>query len=291
MRLFAFGLGYTARAFIARTRDLFTDVAGTARTTETAARMKASGIRVHALDVAAESAVFDDIGRADALLVSAAPVGEGDPFLARFGPALDGAGIGWIGYLSTIGVYGDRGGAWVDEAEPPSPVSRRARERIAAEAAWFSERRTDAAVHVFRLAGIYGPGRNALVKLARGEARRVVKPGQVFNRIHVDDIAAVLAASIRRPRGGAIYNVSDDEPGPPQDVIAYAAELAGIPPPPEVAFADADLGPMARAFYADNKRIANRRIKDELGVRLTYPSYREGLKALLDAGEFTQGGG
>ncbi|MET0744267.1 MAG: NAD(P)-dependent oxidoreductase [Microvirga sp.] len=287
MRLFAFGLGYTARAFIARTRDVFTDVAGTVRTAGKAAPMAGSGIRVHVLDDAAVNAVVDDIRRADALLVSAGPAGEGDPFLARFGDALDGAGISWIGYLSTIGVYGDHGGAWVDEAEPPSPVSRRARERIAAEAAWLAEPRTGAAVQVFRLAGIYGPGRNALVKLAHGEARRIVKPGQVFNRIHVDDIAGVLMASIRRPRGGAIYNVSDDEPGPPQDVIAYAADLAGVPPPPEIAFAEADLGPMARAFYADSKRIANRLIKDELGVRLTYPTYREGLKALLEAGEFT----
>jgi nucleoside-diphosphate-sugar epimerase len=183
-------------------------------------------------------------------------------------------------------VYGDHGGAWVDETTPPKPVSRRSRERLAAEEAWLDlGARTGKAVHIFRIAGIYGPGRNALRNLADGTARRIVKPGQVFNRIHADDIAAVLMASIARPRAGAIYNLADDEPAPASDVVAFAAGLAGVPPPREIPFEAAALGPMAASFYGESKRVANGRIKEDLGVRLRYPSYREGLTALRAAGE------
>ncbi len=224
---------------------------------------------------------------ADALLVSIPPDEEGDPVLARFAGAIASAShLSWIGYLSTIGVYGDHGGAWIDEATPPKPVSDRSKERLAAENAWLDlGARSGKAVHIFRIAGIYGPGRNALKNLADGTAKRIVKPGQVFNRIHVADIAAVLMASIERPRAGAIYNLADDEPAPAQDVVAYAAGLAGVPPPPEVPFAEVRLGPMAASFYGESKRASNRLIKDELGVRLRYPTYREGLQALRAAGE------
>jgi nucleoside-diphosphate-sugar epimerase len=192
----------------------------------------------------------------------------------------------WIGYLSTVGVYGNVHSAWVDENTPSSPVNERSRHRIAAEEQWLELGRSAAfSVQIFRLAGIYGPGRNALQKVADGTARRLIKPGQVFNRIHTADIAQVLMASIERPNPNAIYNVADDEPSPPQDVIAYAAHLLGLQPPPEVPFVEADLSPMARSFYQDNKRVQNTRIRNELGVRLNFPTYREGLEALHAAGE------
>jgi nucleoside-diphosphate-sugar epimerase len=286
MRLFVFGLGYTAQAFIRRLD--WSEVGGTVRQDDKASRLEGQGIRAHALSDADEAGLAADIFRADAILVSVPPDAQGDPSLARFRESLVKApSVGWIGYLSTTGIYGDQGGAWIDETTPPKPQSDHSRQRLAAERAWLElGRETGKSVHVFRLTGIYGPGRNAFASLARGAAARIVKPGQVFNRIHVDDIAATLAASLRRPRAGAIYNVSDDEPAPPQDVIEYAARLAGVAPPPEIPFEEADLSPMARTFYAENKRVANRLIKEELGVRLAYPTYREGLQALYAAGEY-----
>lgn len=192
----------------------------------------------------------------------------------------------WIGYLSTTGVYGDAGGDWVDEATPPHPLSDRAKRRLQAEKAWLAlGERAGIPVQVFRLAGIYGPGRNTLAQLKAGRARRIVKPGQVFSRIHVDDIARVLLASMARPRAGAIYNVCDDEPAPPEDVVVHAASLLGIEPPPAEAFADAakTMTPMGLSFYGESKRVRNALIKQELGVQLAYRSYREGLLALLSA--------
>jgi nucleoside-diphosphate-sugar epimerase len=215
-----------------------------------------------------------------------APDAEGDPVLIRHRAAFGRVRrLGWIGYLSTTGVYGDRGGDWVEEESPLAPVNLRSRWRVAAEEAWLELwRETDLAVHVFRLAGIYGPGRSALDRLREGRAQRIVKEGQVFSRVHVEDIAQVLAASMAAPDPGAIYNVADDEPAPPQDVIAEAARLLGLAPPPEVPFEAADLSPMARSFYAESKRVANRRIKAELGVRLIHPNYRAGLLAIHAAG-------
>ena len=195
-------------------------------------------------------------------------------------PTLD-----WVGYLSTVGVYGDSAGAVVDESAPAASQQSSGQGR-----GWWPRahgsrlaRRLGRPAQVFRLAGIYGPGRSALDKLRAGTARRIVKPGQVFNRIHVEDIASVLEASIARPRAGAIYNVADDEPAPPEDVVTYAAELLAIEPPPEVPFEEADLTPMARSFYGDSRRVSNALIKSELGVRLAYPNYRQGLKALANA--------
>ncbi|MEM9755633.1 MAG: NAD-dependent epimerase/dehydratase family protein, partial [Pseudomonadota bacterium] len=182
--------------------------------------------------------------------------------------------------------YGDHAGAWVDETTPLTPATERGRARIAAEAEWMALHRDHGLpVHIFRLAGIYGPGRGPFAKVRRGTARRIIKPGQVFSRTHVEDIVQVLRASIARPNPGAAYNVCDDDPAPPQDVIAHAADLLGLDPPPEVAFEDADLSPMAASFYAESKRVSNARIKSELGVRLRYPDYRAGLAALLAAGE------
>lgn len=216
------------------------------------------------------------------------PPGEtGDPVLAAHGECIAGLGprLRWLAYLSTTGVYGDRGGAWVDETTPLRPTSERGCRRLAAEEAWRAlADRAHLPLHVFRLAGIYGPGRNPLRSVIDGTAKRIVKTGQVFSRIHVEDIAAVLDASIARPNPGAAYNVCDDEPAPPQEVVLFAAGLLGRAPPPEVDFETADLTPMARSFYAESKRVSNRRIREELGVRLAYPTYREGLRALL-AGE------
>jgi hypothetical protein len=216
------------------------------------------------------------------ILISIPPDEVGCPVLDAHGlniVALD--RLRWVGYLSTTNVYGDHGGGWVDEEAPVAPTGQRGRWRAAAEKGWLDlHRRAGAPVHIFRLAGIYGPGRNALETLKAGSARRVVKPGQVFSRIHVDDLVACLCASMARPRPGAIYNVCDDEAAPPQDVVAFAASLLGIAPPPLEPFAQAKLSPMARSFYDDSKRVSNRRIKDELGVSLRYPTYREGLTAL-----------
>jgi nucleoside-diphosphate-sugar epimerase len=200
--------------------------------------------------------------------------------LAALGPALAAHPWRWVGYLSTTGVYGDTGGAWVDEAAPLRAGQERGRARIAAEAAW---RATGLPVHIFRLAGIYGPGRGPFEKVRDGTARRIVKPGQYFSRIHVDDIAQVLAASIARPDPGAVYNVCDDAPVAPEEVLLHAADLLGLPPPPEVAYAEAEMTPMARSFYAESRRVRNDRIKRDLGVRLHFPDYRAGLAAILAA--------
>jgi nucleoside-diphosphate-sugar epimerase len=287
MRLFVFGLGYTALALAQDFGSNFTRIGGTVRSGAKAETLAHQRIQAHALDQDADGPIRGDIAMADSVLVSVPPDAAGDPVLARFSDAIASAPrLTWIGYLSTTAIYGDHGGAWVDEGTPPIPANERSRRRRLAELEWLElGRRSGKAVHLFRLSGIYGPGRNALVNVADGSARRLVKQGQVFNRIHVDDIAAVLTASMARPRAGAIYNVSDDEPAPPQDVVAFASLLAGVEPPPEVPFGAATLSPLAAGFYAENKRVSNRLIRTELGVRLRYPTYREGLEALRLAGE------
>lgn len=216
------------------------------------------------------------------ILNSIGPTIEGDPVLAAMGDRIAKAqSLEWVGYLSTTAVYGHHDGAWVDEDTPVAPTSQRGDWRALAEAQWQAI--PGLPLHIFRLAGIYGPGRGPFAKLMAGKARRIIKPGQVFSRIHVDDIAQVLAASIAQPRAGAIYNVCDDDPAPPQDVLGHAAELLGLPMPAEVPFDEAGMTPMARSFYGENKRVRNRRIKEELGVKLLYPTYREGLRAVLEA--------
>ncbi len=287
MNLVVFGLGYSAGAFVAEGRGRFSAVVATTRSPEKAARLRAEGPDAHVFD---GSGLADElaaaIAEADAVLVSAPPGETGDPVLACAAGALASAPrLRWIGYLSTVGVYGDHGGAWVDEATPCRPVSRRSVQRVAAEEAWTGFARSSGKpVGIFRLSGIYGPGRNAIANLRAGTARRIVKPGQVFNRIHVDDIAGALMASLERPEPGCtIYNVTDDEPAPPQDVVAHAAQLLGVPVPPDIPFAQADLSPMGRSFYGENKRVSNRRIRERLGYRFRYPTYREGLAACLEA--------
>ena len=219
------------------------------------------------------------------VLSSVGPNETGDPVIAALRDELAkraAAGqFDWVGYLSTTAVYGDQGGAWVDEETPVAPSSRRGDWRAQAEAEWQAIPALP--LHIFRLAGIYGPGRGPFAKLMAGKARRIVKPGQVFSRIHVEDIATVLEASIDRPNPGAIYNVCDDEPAPPQDVLGYGAELLGLPIPAEVPFDEAGMTPMARSFYGENKRVRNTRIKEELGVTIAYPDYRAGLRAVKAA--------
>ncbi len=295
-RLFCFGLGYTALALI---NALGADggnaggwrVAGTRRGRDDAAALRERGIEVILFDGAKPMEdARDALEGATHILVSIPPTDEGDVVLrhhlrdiaalASAAPALR-----WLGYLSSTAVYGDRGGGWVDEASALSPSGARGRKRMDAEAGWLDLRRRDEVpVHLFRLAGIYGPGRSALDQARSGGAKRIRKPGQVFSRIHVADIAAVLMASMARPNAGAVYNVSDDYPAPADYVLAFACELLGMAPPPIVPFAEAELSEMARSFYADNKRVRNDRIKSELGVSLRYPDYKQGLGALAEEG-------
>ena len=279
--LLSFGHGYSARALDRLLLPRGWTVIGTTRSAEKAQALAARGVEPVLWPGSDLTAILD---RSTHLLTSAAPDGDGDPVLASLGDEIAARRdqFEWVGYLSTTGVYGDHAGGWVDEETPLDPSTRRGALRVAAEAQWQA---LGLPLHIFRLAGIYGPGRGPFSKVRSGTARRIVKPGQVFSRIHVDDIAQVLAASIARPEPGAVYNVCDDDPAPPQDVIAHAAELLGLPLPPEVDFETADMSPMARSFYAESKRVRNDRIKDALGVRLIYPDYRSGLAALLRAEE------
>ncbi|GGF09114.1 NAD(P)-dependent oxidoreductase [Aliidongia dinghuensis] len=287
-RLFCFGLGYTALTLARRLSAAGWSVGGTCREPDRAAALRAEGIDAIVADRTHPPANPDSmIAGATHLLASIPPDAAGDPALALWGPAIARQaiarhrGLVWAGYLSTTGVYGDHDGGWVDETTPLNPTGERGQRRADAEAAWQALLPVGVPVHLFRLAGIYGPGRSALDTVRAGRAQRIVKPGQVFSRVHVDDIARVLAASIERPRPGAVYNVCDDNPAPPDEVVAYACELLGVASPPEIPFETASLSDMARSFYADNKRVSNRLIKEELGVELRYPDYRTGLQALL----------
>ena len=282
-RLFCFGLGYTALALARQLTAEGWRIAGTTRTTDKYARLADEGFDIYGF---ARERPLEDPAAALAgtthVLSSIVPDEVGDPVLAHHLADLRRyAALEWIGYLSTTGVYGDRDGAWVDEADAVAPTMPRTRRRVAAEGHWLA---SGLPAQMFRLAGIYGPGpgRNALDAVRAGTARRIVKPGQVFGRVHVDDIVQVLRASMARPNPGAVYNVADDDPAPPQDVIAFACGLLGVAPPPAVPYEEAELSPMARSFYADNRRVDNARIKRELGVKLKYPTYREGLRAILE---------
>ena len=275
-RFFLFGMGFSGRVIARALLAAGWQVAGTTRSGEAA---DLPGVRVFPFD--RDHPLPDDaLGGVTAVLSSVPPDEHGDPVLDLCAQRLRALAPAWAGYLSTTGVYGDCGGAWVTEDSPLSPTLDRSRRRAAAEAAWQA---SGLPVHIFRLAGIYGPGRSAIDTVRDRRARRIVKPGQVFSRIHVDDIAATVLASLARPNPGAAYNVCDDDAAPPQDVIAYACQLLGMAPPPEIPWdqAKAGLSPMALSFYADNKRVSNDRIKRELGVVLRHPTYREGLAAIL----------
>lgn len=284
-RLFVFGLGFGVRALADSLRAQGIAVSATCRGKEKRNTLRATGIDAHLFDAGRplDAAGLAALTDASHLLSSVPPGQDGDPVLARHAANIRRAApFTWIGYLSTTGVYGDRGGNWVDEGSALDPSGPRGRRRVAAEAAWFGL--GDAGpVHSFRLAGIYGPGRSALDTVRQGRARRIVKPGQIFSRIHTDDIARILEASMAKPRHGATYNCCDDEAAAPQDVIEYACRLLGEPVPPDIPFDSAELSSMARSFYSDNKRVSNRRIKEELGVILRWPNYRMALDALKSA--------
>ncbi|MAU62546.1 MAG: NAD(P)-dependent oxidoreductase [Parvibaculum sp.] len=284
-RLFCFGCGYSARVLASRLKAQGFEVAGTCRTAEGAARLRAEGIEPFIFGndhpLADPAAALSGTTH---LLISTPPTEAGDPVLAAHREAVKAAApeIRWAGYLSTTGVYGDRQGEWVSEETPLDPNVARSDRRASAEREWQElAGESGLPLHIFRLAGIYGPGRNQLKGVMDGTAKRIVKEGQIFSRIHVEDIANVLEASMAKPNPGAIYNVCDDEPAPAPEVVAYAAELLGRPPPPEIPFEEADLSPMARSFYMASRRVSNARMHEELGVELSYPTYREGLKALL----------
>ena len=276
--LLSFGHGYSAQALARRLLRQDWRVIGTTRDEGKAVRLMNDGIEPRIWPGADMIPALD---KATHLLISAAPTDDGDPVLAllRDEIAARADQFSWVGYLSTTGVYGDNNGNWVDENSPLNPATKRGQLRVQAETEWAAI--PGLPLHIFRLAGIYGPGRGPFEKVRQGSARRIVKPGQVFSRTHVADIAQVLAASIARPNPGAAYNVCDDDPAPPEDVIAHAADLLGLPVPPAEDFETAEMTPMARSFYAESKKVRNTRIKDELGVRLMFPDYRAGLAALL----------
>ena len=285
-RLFVFGLGYSAGIFADALKAEGWRVAGTCRTEERRAALEARGIEAFLFD---RDRPLGDARAALAgtthLLVSVPPDGKGDPVLDHHGRDLaDLRTLNWAGYLSTTGVYGDTGGEWVSESSWLRPTGDRQRRRVEAERAWLNlYRQYGVPVHLFRLAGIYGPGRSAIDSVRDGSARRIDKPGQVFCRVHVEDIAATLRASLASISPGAVYNVADDLPCPSHEVIAYACELLGVDPPPLIPFEKAELSPMAASFYSDCRRVRNDRIKRQLGVTLTYPDYRAGLEAQLAA--------
>jgi nucleoside-diphosphate-sugar epimerase len=285
LRLFVFGYGFSARALVRRLRPQGWDVAATFRADGDADRLAGDG--VEPVPLSEPELVGARAAGAQAILVTAPPGARGCPALPLLVPALARAGAfpDWLGYLSTTGVYGDRRGGWVTESSRLAAQSPEGARRVGAERDWLQVGAgMGLSMTLFRLPGIYGPGRSPFDRLRRGAARRIAAPGQVFSRIHVDDLAAGLAASIARPRAGRAYNLCDDEPAPNSDVLAYAAGLLGLEPPPEVALADAALPPAAQRFYAESKRVSNARAKAELGWRPAFPTYREGLRAVLAAG-------
>ncbi|CDX37439.1 NAD-dependent epimerase/dehydratase [Mesorhizobium plurifarium] len=288
-RFFIFGAGYSAKAF-ARANAQHTPIVGTTRAPEKFEALRSAGIEPLQFDGELSPALGDALAKTTHLIVSVAPDDAGDPVLNAAGDALreEMPALEWIGYLSTVGVYGDHGGAWVDETSDCRPVSKRSVMRVAAEQQWLAlGREIGKPVAILRLSGIYGPGRNALANLADGTARRLVKPGQVFNRIHCDDIAGALWHLADNNLGG-IFNVTDDEPAPPQDVVAHAAGLMGVEPPPEIPFETAQLSPMARSFYGENKRVANQAIK-AAGYRFRFPNYRVALERMWAEGNWRDG--
>lgn len=285
MRLLIFGFGYSARAAFLRVQPRIETAWGTTRDPGRVAGIAALGVGPILFDASPGAAVSgaplaDALDQATHILVAIAPDERGDPVLRHFREVLAARPRPTI-YLSTVGVYGDHAGAWVDETSECRPVSVRSRQRVATESEWIQLAEVSGApVAILRLAGIYGPGRGPFEKLCDGTAQRIVKPGQVFNRIHVDDIAAAIAAAFAR-RAVGTFNISDDEPAPPQDVLAYAAELLGVPVPPEVPFQTARLSPMAQSFYGESKRVGNAKMKLGLGMRLEFATFREGLRAIL----------
>jgi nucleoside-diphosphate-sugar epimerase len=274
--LLSIGHGYSAERLAPLLLAQGWHVSGTTRNKAAMPAIAATGVQPVLWGVQTRAA----IRQASHILISVAPDSSGDPTLTAFDTEVRAAKPDWVGYLSTTAVYGDHGGDWVSEDTPLTPSTARGVARVKAEEAWCS---LGLPLHIFRLAGIYGPGRGPFEKVRDGSARRILKPGQVFSRIHVDDIAGALAASVARPAPGTTYNICDDDPAPPQDVLTYAAQLLGLPPPPAVAYESAQMSEMARSFYAENKRVRNDRMRWDLGYALKYPDYKTGLQALVES--------
>ena len=278
MRLLSFGHGYSAQALSKKLTSLGWKIKGTTRCIK---KLEKFDVEVRVWPNANLSA---DIEWATHLLISIPPNEFGDCVVQDYKKNIirNAGNISWVGYLSTTGVYGNHDGAWVNEETEPRPTSGRGFNRLKAEKEWFNlYEKYNLPVHIFRLAGIYGPGRGPFSKVKSGKAKQIIKRNQVFSRIHVEDIATTLEASISKPKPGSIYNVCDDFPAPPEEVILYAARLLGLPDPPKVNFDDAKITAMARSFYSDSKRVRNNKIKSELNIKLRYPNYKSGLKALI----------
>jgi len=285
MGVFFFGMGFSSLATARAIHQIIDDdipIFGTSRTEERIEALADSPYRAHLFDGESPgTTLVPDLRRSTHVVLSIPPTEAGDPALRMHRADLDQApDLEWLCYFSTVGVYGDFGGAWIDESAPTRPINQRSAHRVEVEQQWrdYAEER-GVPLLILRLAGIYGPGRSAFDKLREGTARRIVKPNQVFNRIHVEDIGRVAALAAQRKLSGT-FNLADDEPAPPQDLIAYAAHQMGVPVPPDIAFEDANMTPMARSFYSDNKRVSNKAIKAALGIELLYPTFREGLDAI-----------
>nr|WP_321446133.1 SDR family oxidoreductase [uncultured Cohaesibacter sp.] len=277
MKLFIFGYGFSAKAIARDLKDQCEWIAGTSRSSDKCAAMKEDGLRAFVFDGEnANPAIADALKEATHILLSIAPDADGDPVMRIHGDDIrDNQRIEWLGYLSTVGVYGNHDGAWVSEESECRPVSRRSVQRVAAEQAWQAfAQEINKPLGIYRLAGIYGPGRNQMIKLAAGTCRAINKPGQVFNRIHVDDIALAVSKAALSASSG-IVNVCDDEPAPPQEVIAYCADLMGLEPLTEIPFEEADMTPMARSFYGENKRCHNKKLHALIGGDMLYSTYRD----------------
>lgn len=279
MKLLIFGLGYSGQSIA---RQWPGEVVGTTRSAQKAEQLNQDGFNAVVFDGQLTEELAAHLKDATHIVLSASPSESGDPVLNAIPQFFDHAkALQWIGYLSTVGVYGDFGGAWISEHTEPNPVSKRGQWRVEAEKAWMqAAEQNNVPMAIFRLAGIYGPGRSTFDKLREGKSRRIQKEGQVFNRIHVEDIAQIVLAAAQKTAAG-VFNGADDEPAPPQIVVEYAADMMGVEPPPLEPFETAEMTPMARSFYGDNKRCGNARLKKDLGVKLIYPTYREGLKAIF----------
>ena len=285
-KLLIFGFGFSASAIAEKAREDFHEICGTSRSPQKIENLRAKGFDAEIFDGAATPELKAQLVDVTHLVMSISP-GEEDPVLAAFSNLMELAPkLEWIGYLSTVGVYGHHEGAWVDEESTLRPVSNRSIQRVAAEKAWMEFANTNKLpLAIFRLSGIYGPGRNWFINIEKGTSRRLVKPGQVFNRIHREDIGQAVALAMRKNIGG-IFNITDDEPAPPQEVVTYAHELMGKTPPPEIDFKTADISPMARSFYGENKRVSNKKSREVLGLEYKWPNYHFSLKRMWDEGSW-----
>lgn len=284
---FIFGAGFSGLETGRQIAASGASVAGTSRSEAKFGKLRQAGIEPFIFAGQLDAPLTGRLSSVTHLLVSIGPDDGGDPLVPEQGPQLSAAmpNLKWIGYLSTVGVYGDHDGAWVDETTDCKPVSARSIERLKAEAAWqaFADIK-NVPLAVMRLSGIYGPGRNAFCNLADGTAKRIIKPGQVFNRIHVEDIASAVRFLAEHGLGG-LFNVSDDEPAPPQDVVVFAADRMGVPPPPEIDYDSANLSPMARSFYGEVKRVSNAKLK-AAGYQFRHPDYRSAFDVLWRDGNW-----